>query len=98
MLTYNWNSQRPHQDVPSRIVKNSGRLATSDESNRIYRAPAYYQSKTMGIAHFNPSVNLVAYSKPQSNNDKNLKKAYPNMTAIDFAGHNDTSSVLPTAS
>ena len=98
MLTYNWNSQRPHQDVPSRIVKNSGRLATSDESNRIYRAPAYYQSKTMGIAHFNPSVNLVAYSKPQSNNDKNLKKAYPNMTAIDFAGHNDTQWALGTVS
>jgi len=89
MLTYAWNSQRPHEDVPSRIVKNSGRLATSDESNRIYRAPAYYQSKVMDVAHFNPSVNLVAYSKPQSNNDKNLKPAYPNMTAIDFAGHND---------
>ena len=90
MLTYNWNSQRPHEDVPSRIVKNSGRLATSDESNRIYRAPAYYQSKVMDVAHFNPNVNLVAYSKPQSNNDTNLKTAYPNMTAIDFAGHNDT--------
>ena len=90
MLTYNWNIQRPHEDVPSRIVKNSGRLATGDESNRIYRAPAYYQSKVMNVAHFNPSVNLVAYSKPQSNNDTNLKPAYPNMTAIDFAGHNDT--------
>ena len=89
MLTYAWNIQRPHEDVPSRIVKNSGRLATSDESNRIYRAPAYYQSKTMDVAHFNPNVNLVAYSKPQSNNDTNLKTAYPNMTAIDFAGHND---------
>ena len=89
MLTYNWNSQRPHEDVPSHIVKNSGRLASTDESNRIYRAPAYYQSKTMGEAHFNPSVNLVAYSKPKSNNDTNLKTAYPNMTGIDFAGHND---------
>ena len=90
MLTYNWNNQRPHEDVPSRIVKNSGRLFNTDESNRVYRAPAYYQSKTMDVAHFNPSVNLVAYSKPQSSNDKNLKAAYPNMTAIDFAGHNDT--------
>ena len=94
MLTYAWNVQRPHEDVPSRIVKNSGRLAASDESNRIYRAPAYYQSSTMNVAHFNPSVNLVAYSKPQSNNDTKLKAAYPNMTAIDFAGHNDTQWTL----
>ena len=89
MLTYDWNSQRPHEAVPSRIVKSSGRLSTSDESNRIYRAPAYYQSKLMDVAHFNPSVNLVAYSKPKDANDKTVNAAYPNMTAIDFAGHND---------
>ena len=90
MLTYDWNDQRPHQEVPSRIVKNSGRLANTDESNRVYRAPAYYQSKVMNVAHFNPNVNLVAYSKPKGTNDKDLKTAYPNMTAIDFYGHNDT--------
>ena len=89
MLTYNWNNQRPHEDVPSRIVKNSSRLPNTDESNRVYRAPAYYQSKVMDVAHFNPAVNLVAYSKPKSANDTDLKTAYPNMTAIDFAGHND---------
>ncbi len=94
MLTYGWNSQRSHEDVPSHIVKNSGRLSTTDESNRVYRAPAYYQSKDMDVAHFNPAVNLVAYSKPQSSNDKNLKAAYPNMTAIDFAGHNDNTWTL----
>ena len=90
MLTYDWNNQRPHENVPSRIVKNNGRLSNTDESNRVYRAPAYYQSKEMNVAHFNPNVNLVAYSKPKGNNDKDLKTAYPNMTAIDFAGHNDT--------
>ena len=90
MLTYNWNNQRPHEDVPSRIVKNSSRLPNTDESNRVYRAPAYYQSKTMDVAHFNPAVNLVAYSMPKNPNDTNLNPAYPNMTAIDFAGHNDT--------
>ncbi len=90
MLTYDWNNQRPHEDVPSHIVKSNGRLTITDESNRIYRAPAYYQSKVMDVAHFNPNVNLVAYSKPKGNNDKDLKAAYPNMTAIDFAGHNDT--------
>ena len=94
MLTYGWNDQRPHEEVPSRIVKNSGRLSTSDESNRIYRAPAYYQSKTMDVAHFNPSVNLVAYSKVTSLSDGNPQPAYPNMTAIDFAGHNDTQYTL----
>ena len=94
MLTYGWNDQRPHEDVPSRIVKNSGRLSTSDESNRIYRAPAYYQSKAMDVAHFNPSVNLVAYSKVTSLSDGNPHPAYPNMTAIDFAGHSDTQYTL----
>ena len=90
MLTYGWNDQRPHEDVPSSIMKNSGRLTTTDESNRVYRAPAYYQSNVMDVAHFNPTVNLVAYSKPKSASDKDLNPAYPNMTAIDFAGHNDT--------
>ena len=89
MLTYGWNDQRPHEEEPSRIVKANGRLSTSDESNRIYRAPAYYQSKVMDVAHFNPDANLVAYSKPKSSSDKDLHPAYPNMTAIDFAGHND---------
>ena len=89
MLTYNWNNQRPHEDVPSHIVKNSGRLSNSDESNHVFRAPAYYQSKVMNVAHFNPAVNLVAYSKPLTSNDTNLHPAYPDMTAIDFAGHND---------
>ena len=90
MLSYGWNSQRSHEDVPSHIVKNNGRLSNTNESNRVYRAPAYYQSKVMDVAHFNPSVNLVAYSKPKNVNDTNLKPAYPNMTAIDFAGHHDT--------
>ena len=94
MLTYNWNTQRPHEDVPSHIVKNNGRLSNTDESNRVFRAPAYYQSKVMNVAHFNPVVNLVAYSKPKTANDKDLKAAYPNMTAIDFAGHNDTEWTL----
>jgi hypothetical protein len=89
MLTYNWNNQRPHENVPSRIVKNSSRLPNTDESNRVYRAPAYYQSKVMDVAHFNPAVNLVAYSKPKNANDTELTPAYPNMTAIDFAGHYD---------
>ena len=89
MLTYDWDDKRPHEEVPSSIVKSSGRLTSSDKSNRVYRAPAYYGSKVMGSAHFNPDVNLVAQSKPRFTNDTEMKDAYPGMTAIDFAGHND---------
>ena len=94
MLTYGWNNPRPHEDVPSSIVKNSGRLTSSDLSNRVYRAPAYYRNSTMSVAHFNPAVNLVAYSKPENQSTEALnrvKAAYPGMTAIDFEGHNDLS-------
>ncbi|MBO4454657.1 MAG: T9SS type A sorting domain-containing protein, partial [Paludibacteraceae bacterium] len=89
MLTYGWNETRPHEDVPSTIKRSSGRLDETDWGNHIHRAPAYYQSKVMGVAHFNSIVNLVAYSKPKDETDTDLKAAYPNMTAIDFAGHND---------
>ena len=94
MLTYGWNELRPHEEVPSPIVKNSGRLAKTDQSNRVYRAPAYYRNSTMDATHFNPAVNLVAYSKPENAADINLHPAYPNMTAIDFAGHGDTNYTL----
>ena len=87
MLTYGWNDQRPHEETPSCIYKEDGRLVINDKSNRVYRAPAYYQSSTMGVAHFNPSVNLVAYAH---GDDEQEHPAYPNMTAIDFKGHNDT--------
>ena len=89
MLTYSWNDARPHEDVPSPIVKNNGRLLASDLTNRVFRAPAYYRNSEMNVAHFNPSVNLVAYSKPENSADENLKAAYPDMTAIDFAGHTE---------
>ena len=89
MLTYGWYPQRPHEEVPSRIYKSYDRLVLSDMSNRVYRAPAYFGSKTMDVAHFNPNVNLVAYSKAKDANDTNLHPAYPGMTAIDFAGHQD---------
>ena len=94
MLTYNWNASREHEDLPSRIYKSSGRLVANNQSNRVYRAPAYYRSKEMDVAHFNPDVDLVAYSKPINQYDTNLKAAYPNMTAIDFKGHNDTQYIL----
>ena len=91
MLTYRWREDRPHEEVPSRIYKSSDRLVRNDQSNRVYRAPAYFGSKEMSMAHFNPSVNLVAYSKKLNESDTKLHPAYPGMTAIDFAGHNDVS-------
>ena len=89
MLTYDYSATRLHEDVPSHAVKSSGRLVVSDQSNRVYRAPAYFGNSTMGVAHFNPWASLAAYSKAKSVTDTDVKKAYPGMTAIDFAGHND---------
>ena len=81
-LTYGW-AVEAHQDVPAAVVRDGGRLSSNDDANRVYRAPAYYRSKTMGVAHFNPQAYLA-----QKSND-GTKKAYPGMTAIDFHGHND---------
>ena len=81
-LTYGHTGE--HGDTPTRL--------TTD--NRVYRAPAYFRSSDMGVAHFNPKAVLAAYSAPKSIDDKDLKPAYPNMTAIDFAGHNDNTYKL----
>ena len=87
-LTYGWGIQS-HQNVPSHLNKSGGRLTISESSNRVYRAPAYFQNSTMDMAHFNPAAYLVAHSKPLSETDFDWKDAYPRLTAIDFAGHND---------
>ena len=92
-LTYGYNT-RTHEDWPSRISKSSGRLPLNDGSNRVYRAPAYYRSSAMDVAHFNLNAYLAAKSAPKTVTDQNLKDAYPNMTAIDFAGHNDNTWTL----
>ena len=83
MLTYGYGLQA-HQKVPTAVTKSSGRLSQTPDANRVYRAPAYYRSKTMGMAHFNPNVYLA-----QKSADTTPRDAYPGMTAIDFAGHND---------
>ncbi len=88
MLTYGHGS-RTHEDYPSHLVKSEGRLPLTDISNRVYRAPAYFQSADLGVAHFNPQAYLAAYSAPESLIDTQLKPVYPNMTAIDFAGHEE---------
>ncbi len=98
ILTYDYNSTRPHNDMPTHVVKESGRLPISNSSNRVYRAPAYYQSKDMGFAHFNLWANIAAHSKPKSPTDDTMKPVYPNMTAIDFFGHNDNTWALGISS
>ena len=81
-LTYGW-AVEAHQEVPTAVVRDGGHLSYGDNANRVYRAPAYYRSKTMGVAHFNPQAYLA-----QKSND-GTKEAYPQMTAIDFKGYND---------
>ena len=91
MLTYGYSATQAHEELPSHIAKIEGRLPVNNTSNRVYRAPAYYQSKVMDLAHYNLWAVLAAKSAPKTITDTDLKDAYPNMTAIDFAGHNDDS-------
>ena len=94
MLNYGYNPSIAHEDQPSHIMKSGGRLTISDLNNRVYRAPAYYQSSEMGVAHYNLNAYIAAKSAPKTITDTNLKDAYPNMTAIDFAGHKDGAYTL----
>ena len=91
-LTYGWAIQA-HQDVPTAVARSGGRLSTVDDANRVYRAPAYYRSKAMGVAYFNPDAYL-AYKSADGTQTVSEKP----MTAIDFAGHNDLGWQLPSAS
>ena len=93
MLTYGYDSSIPHEDLPSHIAKNSGRLTQTALSNRVYRAPAYFRSKDMDVAHYNLKAYLAAYSAPKTVTDTDLNPAYPGMTAIDFAGIQEGTSV-----
>jgi hypothetical protein len=86
MLTYDHITGRAHQPLPTVINKDGDRLpnaASTVTSNRVYRAPAYYRSGTMSMAHFNPDVVLAQTNK----NDATLI-AHRYMTAIDFTGGN----------
>lgn len=81
-LTYGWAAEA-HQDVPTAVARDEGRLSKLDDANRVYRAPAYFRSKNMGVAHFNPAAYLA------QNSFDGTKQAYPGMTAIDFNGHQE---------
>jgi hypothetical protein len=80
-----------HQDVPTAVVREGGRLAQSELANRVFRAPAYFRNDTMRVVHFNPNVYLAQRKITQKNGKAKPEYAdslaYPGMTAIDFAGH-----------
>ena len=82
-LTYGYVDSRAHQGYPSRIVKSNERIQTSQDGNRVYRAPAYFRSNTKGVVHFNPYAVFAATQKDNAN-----IIAYKDMTAIDFTGGN----------
>lgn len=91
-LTYGYVDGRPHQDTPAHINKTDTRLtAVSQDINRVYRAPAYFQSKVMGAAHYNPYAVFAPY---KSGDPTTL--AYQNMTAIDFTAANGDITDYPT--
>lgn len=80
----NGRDLRTHQPLPSAINRSNERVMTTAEGNRVYRAPAYYRSSEMGVAHFNPYAVFAATQK-----DDPSVIAYKDMTAIDFTGYND---------
>ncbi len=86
-LTYGYDDEREHQSTPSHLTKGSdGRLLTTAANNRVYRAPAYYQSKVMNVAHFNPAAIFANKSKDGT------RDAFPGLTAIDYTGYQDVTN------
>ena len=92
-LNYNHVEGLSHQNTPSSIIRDeTGRvLADVDDygnhGNRVYRAPAYFRSKEMGVAYFNKNA-VFAQSNAKLKTDYRDTVAYRNMTAIDFTGNN----------
>ena len=73
-----------HDSLPGRIDKNIHdgieRIPMSN-SNRVYRAPAYKQSKQIDKVYFNTFAYFADSCKTE--------RIHQNLTAIDFTGHND---------
>ena len=73
-LNYGHVENVSHEDVPSAV----------DATNRVFRAPAYFGSMAMSVAHFNPNAIFAKTKKGDA-----TVKAYEGMTAIDFTGNGD---------
>ena len=88
-LTYGYReTTQPYQPLPAVIDKVADdyyRLPQTDRSNRVFRSPAYFRSKQMNMAHFNPGAILAAYSTGETGS----LEAYKDMTAVDFTGYGD---------
>jgi hypothetical protein len=82
-LSYGHSDTRSHQDLPSYIWRSGGRLEAAENSNRVYRAPAYYRNGDMDVAHFNQYAIFADTKKGDA-----TVKIYDGMTAIDFSGGN----------
>ena len=83
-LNYGYIEGTDHQEHPSAINRIDGRVQNTAGGNRVYRAPAYFRSKDMQVAYYNPYAVFA-----QTKKDDAGVKAYQNMTAIDFTGFND---------
>ena len=86
-LNYDHVEGRTHQNVPAAINRSGGRVDVSENGNRVYRAPAYFRSKTMGVAYYNPYA-VFAETKKKGKAPVGVTYpdtlAYRGMTAIDF--------------
>ena len=84
---YQYPETGTHQAVPSHLTKagTANTLNIVSSSNRVYRTPAYFGDKKMGIFHFNPYAVIAAKSADGQ------QEAYPGMTAVDFTAYHDNS-------
>jgi len=75
-------------------AQNTKLLATTlTESNRVYRAPAYYKSSVMKAAHFNQHAAFAGTVTLAADNiygaTSRTTQVYHDLTALDLTGHND---------
>ena len=101
MLTYGYSSVtgQEYQEFPSGANK-ADRAPTASTleattwlvrenaglSNRVYRAPAYYGNSEQSKVHFNAN----AYIPAKASASAGSMDVYPGLTAVDFAGQNDS--------
>ena len=62
-LTYNHVSGKVHQAEPCSVSKLGGLLVDTKESNRVFRAPAYFGNNIMSTAYFNKNAVFAQSNK-----------------------------------
>lgn len=86
-LNYNHVPGKAHQSEPGVVRKIAGQLVDTNESNRVFRAPAYFGSNTMSAAYYNKNAVFAQNNKKVMDTYADTI-AYRGMTAIDFSGYN----------